>query len=384
MAKVEVRQLVKKFGSVVAVDNVNLEFPDGQLSVMVGPSGCGKTTLLRILAGLEEPTSGEVLVGGKDITLVPPWDRNTAMVFQSYALYPHMNVFKNIAFPLEARRISKAEIKQRVEQTAAILGLERLLHRFPRELSGGQMQRVAIGRAIVRKPEVFLMDEPLSNLDAKLRVTMRAELKRLQKDLGVTTIYVTHDQAEAMTLADQLVVMNNGLVQQVTGPEQVYNCPENVFVAGFMGSPPMNFADGHIEAGLQFVSACFRYDLPPMFAGHISSDLAGRRIVLGVRPEDITVSRTPEPNTIEGIVYIWEVLGKETLVTAQCGDIQLKAVVPTIMRLGIGDHVWLRPLPEGVRLFDGDTSRILINGALLEGVRQDSHDLFASVAVNRG
>ena len=264
-------------------------------------------------------------------------------------------------------KTSKSEIKQRVEQTAAILGLENLLHRFPRELSGGQMQRVAIGRAIVRKPEVFLMDEPLSNLDAKLRVTMRAELKRLQKDLGVTTIYVTHDQAEAMTLADRLVVMNNGLVQQVSGPEEVYNCPENIFVAGFMGSPPMNFVEGRIEDDRHFVSSCFAYELPAPVAGHTPPDPTGRGLVLGVRPEDIGVALTPAPNTIEGSVYIWEVLGKETLVTVECGGIQLKASVPTAMRLDIGHRVWLNPAPEGIRIFEAGTGQILLNGSLLAG-----------------
>src|SRR5574342_1098354 len=210
MAEVRVESLGKKFGSTMAVDNVTLDFPDGQLTVLVGPSGCGKTTLLRMLAGLEEPTAGGVFIRGREVGHVPAWDRNVAMVFQSYALYPHMTVFKNMAFPLEAQGMRRQDIKNQVEETAAILGLEEMLDRHPRQLSGGQMQRVAIGRAIVRKPDVFLMDEPLSNLDAKLRVNMRAELKRLQRDLGVTTVYVTHDQAEAMTLADQLVVMHNG------------------------------------------------------------------------------------------------------------------------------------------------------------------------------
>ncbi len=365
MAKVEVRHLIKKFGSVVAVNDVALEFPDGKLTVLVGPSGCGKTTLLRILAGLEEPSGGQVLVGGQDVSLMPAWDRNIAMVFQSYALYPHMNVFKNMAFPLEARRMRKAEIKQQVEQTAAILGLEQLLHRYPRELSGGQMQRVAIGRAIVRKPEVFLMDEPLSNLDAQLRVSMRAGLKRLQKDLGVTTVYVTHDQAEAMTLADQLVVMNNGVVQQVSGPEEVYNDPQNIFVAGFIGSPPMNFVSGRlVEDGARFQSPCFAYEIPAAVRPHLNSVPAGRDLVLGVRPEDMTVETAPAPCAIEGHVYIWEVLGKETLVTAKCGDDQLKASVPTSLRLNIGDVVWLRPAPEGLRIFDAATGRLIFNASL--------------------
>jgi multiple sugar transport system ATP-binding protein len=365
MAKVEVRRLIKKFGNVTAVNDVTLEFPDGKLTVLVGPSGCGKTTLLRILAGLEELTSGEVWVGAQDVSLVPAWDRNIAMVFQSYALYPHMNVAKNMAFPLEARRMRKAEIKERVEQTAALLGLEQLLHRYPRELSGGQMQRVAIGRAIVRKPGVFLMDEPLSNLDAKLRVTMRAGLKRLQKDLGVTTIYVTHDQAEAMTLADQLVVMSNGVVQQVSGPEEVYNNPANVFVAGFIGSPPMNFATGRlVDTGAHFKASCFDYELPPEVRPALTGLPRDRDLVLGVRPEDMTLATAPTPYAIEGTVYIGEVLGKETLVTTKCGDDQLKVTVPTSLHLEIGNAVWLRPQTEGLRLFEAATGKLLFNASL--------------------
>lgn len=365
MAKVAVKGLVKKFGNTLAVDHVTLEFPDGKLTVLVGPSGCGKTTLLRILAGLEEPSQGEVTVADRDVTLVPAWDRNFAMVFQSYALYPHMNVFKNIAFPLEARRMPRAEIKKRVEQTAAILELDKLLHRFPRELSGGQMQRVAIGRAIVRKPEVFLMDEPLSNLDAQLRVSMRAQLKRLQLDLGVTTVYVTHDQAEAMTLADQLVVMKNGVVQQVSGPEEVYNNPANTFVAGFIGSPPMNFASGRlVEGGARFQTPGFVYELPPEVRSHLAGVPKGEVLVLGMRPEDIVLETASAPHTIQGTVYVSEVLGKETLVTAKCGDNQLKANVATSLHLAIGDAVWLRPAVEGLRLFDAATGKLLFNASL--------------------
>ncbi len=365
MATVAVRGLVKKFGNTLAVDRVTLEFPDGKLTVLVGPSGCGKTTLLRILAGLEEPTEGDVTVGDKAVTLVPAWDRNFAMVFQSYALYPHMNVFKNIAFPLEARRVPKAEIKKRVEQTATILEIDKLLHRYPRELSGGQMQRVAIGRAIVRKPEVFLMDEPLSNLDAQLRVSMRAQLKRLQMDLGVTTVYVTHDQAEAMTLADQLVVMNNGVVQQVSGPERVYNNPENVFVAGFIGSPPMNFISGRLaDGGAHFQAPGITYEFPPELKSPLAGVPRDRDLVLGVRPEDIILETAPTRCAIQGTVYIGEVLGKETLVTAKCGDNQLKANVPTSLRLSIGEDVWLRPAAEGLRLFDAGTGKLLFNASL--------------------
>ncbi len=365
MATLAVNKLVKKFGSTIAVDDVTLEFPDGKLTVLVGPSGCGKTTLLRILAGLEEPTQGEVTVANRAVTLVPAWNRNFAMVFQSYALYPHMNVFKNIAFPLEAQRVPKPEIKKRVEQTAAILEIDKLLHRYPRQLSGGQMQRVAIGRAIVRKPEVFLMDEPLSNLDAQLRVSMRAQLKRLQMDLGVTTIYVTHDQAEAMTMADQIVVMKNGVVQQVSGPEEVYNNPQNIFVAGFMGSPPMNFVSGRlIDDGAHFQSPHFAYELPAEVKPHLTGILKDQDLVLGVRPEDITLATAPMPCAIEGSVYIGEVLGKETLVTVKCGDDQLKVTVPTSLHLGIGDAVWLRPAAEGLRIFDAATGRLLFNASL--------------------
>ncbi|MCL4393310.1 MAG: ABC transporter ATP-binding protein [Chloroflexi bacterium] len=364
MAEVHVRGLTKKFGGTVAADNVSLEFPDGQLSVLVGPSGCGKTTLLRILAGLEEPTQGDVFIGDSAVTYKPAWDRNVAMVFQSYALYPHMNVFKNMAFPLEARRMPKAEIKQRVEQTAGTLGLDKLLGRFPRELSGGQMQRVAIGRAIVRKPEVFLMDEPLSNLDAKLRVNMRSQLKRLQKDLGVTTIYVTHDQAEAMTMADQIVVMNNGRVQQVSDPIALYNCPQNTFVAGFIGSPPMNLVEGRLEQnGAHFKCASFDYEFPDSITAGLVHVGAGREVILGIRPDDILVDHAPARFAIAGEIYIFEVLGKETLLTVQCRDIQLKVYVATSRHLAVGEKVWLRPAPEGIRIFDRQTTSLLVNGA---------------------
>ncbi len=358
--------LTKKFGTTIATDNITLEFPDGLLSVLVGPSGCGKTTLLRILGGLEEPTQGEVFIGGSRVTDKPAWDRNVAMVFQSYALYPHMNVFKNMAFPLEARHMRKAEIKQQVEQTAATLGLEKLLKRFPRELSGGQMQRVAIGRAIVRKPEVFLMDEPLSNLDAKLRVNMRSELKRLQKDLGVTTIYVTHDQAEAMTMADQIVVMNNGRVQQVSDPIAVYNCPQNTFVAGFIGSPPMNLVEGRIGQDRTHLNCTgFEYEFPASIAAGLARVGPGQQLILGVRPDDIVLEPAPARCAIGGEVYMFEVLGKETLLTVQCGDFHFKVYVPTDRRLNLGDKVWLRPAPEGIRIFDLQTTDLLVNGAAL-------------------
>jgi multiple sugar transport system ATP-binding protein len=368
MATLAVNRLIKKFGSTVAVDDVTLEFPDGKLTVLVGPSGCGKTTLLRILAGLEEPTEGHVLVDGKEVTAVPPWDRNVAMVFQSYALYPHMTVFKNMAFPLEAKKTPRSEIKRRVEAAAESIGIEKLLHRYPRELSGGQMQRVALGRAIVRKPEVFLMDEPLSNLDAQLRVYMRAELKRLQKDLGVTSIYVTHDQAEAMTMADQLVVMNRGKVLQVGQPDDVYRYPDEVFVAGFIGSPGMNILPGRLSADRSsFAGPKAHYPLPAEAREALRAVPADRDVALGIRPEDIAVDLRPSPEAVEASVYVTEALGKETLLTLKCGDSLIKACAPATLRLDIGAAVWIHFDPGALRVFNVETGRKLYPDKLEAG-----------------
>jgi multiple sugar transport system ATP-binding protein len=367
MAQVSVKNLTKKFGNTFAVNDITLELPDGKLTVLVGPSGCGKTTLLRMLAGLEEPTEGEIYIGDKELAHVPAWDRNVAMVFQSYALYPHMTVFKNMAFPLEARKTSKSEIKRRVEEAAGILGLENLLSRYPRQLSGGQMQRVAIGRAIVRQPDVFLMDEPLSNLDAKLRVSMRAELKRLQRTLGVTTVYVTHDQAEAMTLGDNLVVMHDGCVLQVDYPEEMYNYPRRMFVAGFIGNPGMNFIYCTLSTDKgELAAANFLYKLLPPVRAEFESYPANKNVVLGIRPEDIIVDIEPSAEGIEASIYMSEALGKETLLTLSCGDNLLKAYVPPgwwRTGKGLGDTVWMSFPVEALRIFDAETEEILLNGA---------------------
>ena len=364
MAKVSVRNITKRFGDTLAVDDVSLEFPDEQLTVLVGPSGCGKTTLLRMLAGLEEPTAGEIYIGDQEVARVQAWDRNIAMVFQSYALYPHMTARKNIAFPLEARKTSKREIQQRVEETAQILGLTELLDRLPRQLSGGQMQRVAIGRAIIRKPDVFLMDEPLSNLDAKLRVNMRAELKRLQRDLGVTTVYVTHDQAEAMTLADHLVVMNAGRVLQVDFPEQIYSYPNEIFVAGFIGSPGMNFIPVQFHKAEGYVrTPTFEYELPSALREQLVDVPARADVIFGVRPEDIKIDAVPAPGAVKAAVYITEALGKETLLTLTCGDNLIKANVAASVRLAIGVDVWMTFPPEALRIFDANTDKVLAQGA---------------------
>ncbi len=365
MSTVVVRNLSKRFGAAAAVENISLEFPDRKLTVLVGSSGCGKTTLLRMLAGLEEPSGGEIFIGSKEVAHVPAWERNIAMVFQSYALYPHMTVRKNIAFPLEARRTPRNEIRHRVEETAQILGLTELLNRLPRQLSGGQMQRVAIGRAIVRRPEVFLMDEPLSNLDAKLRLSMRGDLKRLQRDLGVTTIYVTHDQAEAMTMADQLVVMNMGRLLQTGAPEEVYLHPKTAFVAGFIGNPGMNFLPGKLDKQTwQITSDCFTYTVQPALRGQLAALPDRARVLLGIRPEDIRIDLAPQPEALAATVYISEILGKETLVTLACGSNRIKALVGAMVRLDIGAPVWMSLIPSGIRIFDAETDALVADACL--------------------
>jgi multiple sugar transport system ATP-binding protein len=295
MSEVVLENVSKTYArEVVAVRDANLVIHDQELLVLVGPSGCGKSTTLRMIAGLEEISRGRVLIGGKEVNHVPPKDRDIAMVFQNYALYPHMNVYKNMAFGLRLRRFPKAEIDQRVREAAEILGIQDLLHRRPKELSGGQRQRVAVGRAIVRKPKVFLFDEPLSNLDAKLRVQMRTEISKLHHRLAATMIYVTHDQTEAMTLGDRIVVMNGGVIQQVASPLELYQRPANRVVAGFIGSPPMNCFEGRLDAsadGLTFRSASFSVLLDPAQSEALGVH-AGRDVVFGLRAEDIRDARS--------------------------------------------------------------------------------------------
>jgi multiple sugar transport system ATP-binding protein len=297
MAEVILKNVTKVYpGGVKAVDGLNLAIRDGELLVLVGPSGCGKSTTLRMVAGLEELSSGEIAIGGKGMSGVPPRDRDVAMVFQNYALYPHMTVYKNMAFPLKVRNVPGAQIERRVREAARVLGIAGLLNRKPRELSGGQRQRVAVGRAIVRQPKAFLFDEPLSNLDAKLRIEMRVELKRLHRQLGATTIYVTHDQEEAMTLGDRISVMKDGAIHQCGTPLEIYARPANRFVAGFIGTPAMNFLAGRLDvaqppsagSGLFFVAAGVRLRLPPEQASRLG-DWIGKDVVLGLRPEAMSL-----------------------------------------------------------------------------------------------
>jgi multiple sugar transport system ATP-binding protein len=318
MAAVEFREVTKSFGDVVAVDRLSLTVEEGEFLILVGPSGCGKTTALRMVAGLEQVTSGEILIDGKVVNDLPPTNRDIAMVFQNYALYPHMTVAANIAFPLRQQRVKRAEIRERVGEAARLLDIEELLERKPRELSGGQRQRVAIGRALVRRPKAFLMDEPLSNLDAKLRVQMRAELIALHKRLGITTVYVTHDQTEAMTLGDRVLVLDKGVAQQLDTPQVLYREPANTFVAGFIGSPAMNLVEGDASGGRLTVGP-LTLDRPSALAGR-SAD-AGR-VLVGIRPEDFRLAESG-PGAFPARVEFSEQLGPETLAYFRADGIRL-------------------------------------------------------------
>jgi len=318
---IEFRNVTKTFGGTCVVDGLSLEVRDGEFIVLLGPSGCGKTTTLRMLAGLENSTSGDIFIDGERVNDVPTQHRDLAMVFQSYALYPHMTIAENIGYPLRVRKLDKAERATRVQRVAAMLEIESLLERKPRQLSGGERQRVALARAIVREPRAYLMDEPLSNLDARLRVQMRGELKRLQHELGTTTIYVTHDQAEAMTLASRVAVMKKGRLQQFDTPLNIYNHPANKFVAEFVGSPSMNFIEGE-------------------------------RVTMGVRPEHIQVLTTPEDGAMEARVYVTELMGNETFVFLSVGDGRLIARAPAEFRAEVDTKVWLRIATEKIHYFD--------------------------------
>ncbi len=313
MKKVVCEHIVKRFEGVTAVNDFHLEIADKEFIVIVGPSGCGKSTSLRMIAGLEQQTSGDIYIGGQKVSDKPPRDRNIAMVFQNYALYPHMNVYDNMAFSLKLQGVDKKEIDRRVREAAEILNIAQYLERKPKELSGGQRQRVALGRAIVREPAVFLMDEPLSNLDAKLRVQMRTEIAKLHHRLGATTIYVTHDQIEAMTMADRIVVMKDGVIQQIADPQTIYDKPANRFVASFIGMPPMNFIDCRLEkreAGLWLVRETMAVALPAAWAERLSQRF-GQQVVLGVRPENIIPADAGGP--LAAKVEVVEPLGAETL-----------------------------------------------------------------------
>ena len=350
MATVEIRNVRKAFGPVEILHGVSVDIADGEFVVLVGPSGCGKSTLLRMLAGLENITSGEIAIGGKVVNTVPPKDRDIAMVFQNYALYPHMTVFDNMAFSLTLAKAPRAVMEQEVNRAAKILGLEQLLQRFPRQLSGGQRQRVAMGRAIVRNPQVFLFDEPLSNLDAKLRVQMRAEIKELHQRLKVTTVYVTHDQIEAMTMADKIVVMNNGNIEQAGRPLDLYDKPANLFVAGFIGSPAMNLVKGTVAGGKLRMDDGTEWPLP--INGSRPKDGPA---IYGVRPEHLRL----DPQGIPATVQVVEPTGSETQVLMRIGGQPVIGAFRERVTAKPGELLPVRPDTALVHLFDQQSGQRL-------------------------
>jgi multiple sugar transport system ATP-binding protein len=368
MARVLIENVTKKFDDVVAVKNVSLEIKDKEFLVLVGPSGCGKTTLLRTIAGLEEITEGKIYIGDRLINDVPPKDRDIAMVFQSYALYPHMSVYDNMAFGLKLRRTPKKEIDERVAQAAEILELNKLLNRLPKQLSGGQRQRVALGRAIVRKPSVFLMDEPLSNLDAKLRVQMRAELKKIHKTMQKTIIYVTHDQVEAMTLGDRIAVVLNGEVQQADSPLTVYNTPRNRFVAGFIGSPPMNFIKGKIEKNgehLKFVAEGLEMKVWKLIEDQLLP-YVGKEVTMGVRPSDIYDEaqakwlQENERDMLSTKVEFRELMGDEIYLYLKAGKSSLTAKVGSYIGAVSGDTIKVTVDLRKLHFFETETQKVIV------------------------
>ncbi len=358
MASVTYDHVWKKFGDFVALNDLNISIEDKEFLVLVGPSGCGKTTALRCLAGLEEVTDGRVLIGPTVVNDVPPKDRDIAMVFQSYALYPHMTVFDNMAFGLKLRKVPKAQIQKRVQDAAEILGIEMLLKRKPRELSGGQRQRVAVGRAIVREPKVFLFDEPLSNLDAKLRVQTRAQISKLHQSLQTTFIYVTHDQVEAMTMATRIAVMNKGLLQQLDTPQNLYDSPANLFVAGFIGSPSMNFIPSHIrkDNGNLLIDTGNGAVKIPEKRKEMYERFVNRDVIMGIRPEDIHNPEFAPPGIhaepIEATVDVTELMGNEIFLYLVSGQNQLTARVDPRTRFSVGDKVQMVFNMDNFHIFD--------------------------------
>ena len=359
MAEIVFENLTKKFGKVLAVDHLNLTIKDKEFLTLVGPSGCGKSTTLNLLAGLEDPTEGFIYIDGEIANVLPPSKRNIAMVFQSYALYPHMDVFNNIGFGLRVRKMEKAEIIKRVHEAAKLLGIDDLLQRKPGELSGGQRQRVALGRAIVRNPKVFLLDEPLSNLDAKLRIQMRADLRLLFERLKITVVYVTHDQAEAMTLSDRLVIMKDGLIQQLGRPDEVYDYPINVFVAGFLGSPTMNFIrcqldekanDSYIKTG------DFEIKLTDKQLSKIKKAASSKDLIMGIRPEDIRVES--QGCTIDCDIEVIENMGSSSIIYFRVGGERIVATterVSTDVSASEGCKIGFNP--DKLHVFDGKTEK---------------------------
>jgi multiple sugar transport system ATP-binding protein len=365
MAEVALRQVTKRYDDVEAVRGINLDIPNNEFVVLVGPSGCGKSTTLRMIAGLEEVTAGDIFIGGEVVNDLPPKDRDIAMVFQNYALYPHMSAFENMSFGLKLRKFSKDEIRKRVDNAARILDITALLDRKPKALSGGQRQRVAMGRAIVRDPKVFLFDEPLSNLDAKLRVQMRTEIKRVHQMVKTTTVYVTHDQVEAMTLADRVVVMNNGIIEQVAAPQELYHQPKTRFVAGFIGSPAMNFMRCHLEgngAGLRVrISDAISLPVPSSRSARYQA-LSGKELVFGLRPEHITEPRRSDRDgncEFSAPLDVVEPMGMETMVFFRLDGQEICGRVDPGSAAGPGQPMRLFANMDHMHLIDPESGAVL-------------------------
>ena len=363
MAEVKLEGVHKKYGKVEAVKDLNIHIKDKEFFSLLRPSGCGKSSTLRMIAGLEKITGGIIRIGGRIVNNVEPKDRDIAMVFENYALYPHMTVYENLSYPLRIRRIPSSEIEEGVRHAAEALRISELLGRRPRQLSGGQQQRVGVGRAIVRKPQVFLMDEPISHLDAKLRTLMRVELKRLQKDLDTTTIYVTHDQLEAISMADRIAILDFGVLQQVGTPDEIFNKPANIFVAGFVGDPPMNFFDCEAVSKDAEVFLCgkgFEVKVPSSFSSKLK-DLASKSFVMGIRPGDFVPERKPpkKNNLISSEVVVTEPLGDELILNVKVGDVMVKVKTDIDFQAEIGDVVWLQINYKRFHLFDKETGRVV-------------------------
>lgn len=355
MAEIRFEKVAKRFRQVSVIKELDLTIQDGEFFTFVGPSGCGKSTLLNMIAGLEPVSEGKILFDNKVVNDLSPKDRDIAMVFQSYALYPHMTVFENIAFPLRMKKVPKNRISEEVTRISGLLGLADLLQRKPKELSGGQRQRVALGRALIRKPEVFLMDEPLSNLDARLRIGMRAELKKLHQELHITTVYVTHDQSEALSLSNRIAVIHQGEIQQCGAPREVYGKPANVFVGGFIGSPPMNFVHGIIRKKTPLEIECNGRIFSPPVERHPESD----KVILGIRPEDIPVSSGQTGTGIEGTVMITEPAGSFNWVDIDWNGKTIRGYAPADSEMQAGTKAWLEWPSDRILVFDADSEKRL-------------------------
>ena len=371
MAAIELRHITKRFGDVIAVNDLSLEIQDREFLAFLGPSGCGKTTTLRSIAGLEHPETGDILIDGERTNHLSPADRDIAFVFQFYALYPHLTVFDNMAFPLKAVKLNQSEIRELVGEIAHLLQIDGLLDRKPSHLSGGEMQRVALGRAMVRRPKAFLMDEPMANLDAKLRVDMRSELKRLQYELGTTTIFVTHDQVEAMSMADRIAIMHKGVLQQVGSPQEVYNKPQSLFVAGFMGSPSMNLIHSRIQSDggktlLRLNHTDFSWELSDERVAKLGSGARHNELVFGIRPEHIAVSKERVDGGMEAVVHLVESLGSVNIIDIFLGEdaettnlITLRVRTHPAFQIEAGQPIWLGFDEERIHFFDSETEQAI-------------------------